>query len=506
MRPAGACGPGRFQPLRRGRRQKSRVRSMSSACEHRIGPSASDDLSTLRRHRRTALAILLVAGVGYSAIAWQAAGAGQDADAWRLLLCGQRLWLTGEYTPSRPPGFPVVELLAALTVPLGLLGFKLLTAWAGAGCVTLTYLLVARRSRRVALWASVLLLCCPAMILASTSTMDYVWSLGFMLLGFWFAQQGRAVACGVLIGLAAGCRLTALGAVPVAWLLLRRDHRASIGRALQLAICATGVTAVLYGWVGWSHPAALLAGGRRFFLPTLDRLWCVPEAFFGHVGSIAVAFAILMAALKTYGHSKPRLRLTPQDRNAIAVLAALFLLAYLVAAWEPFYLLPVLPAFFVLLVSRLHRVATMGLVAALLFTNYRDITPTVVTHGVVVQDSRDRARAVHQARRFLRDPPAPPALVIAGSRAPMLEYLSLSEGPALPEGTRVGYLLRDWMVHEERRPDEHLYCLRETLATCRKKGFDPIALGGRIWPPPAAPTPVPEARQVAQHVDSADAD
>jgi len=459
------------------------------------------------RQRRVALAVFVGAGFIYSAIAWRALGAGKDPDAWRLMLSGVELWQTGVYTPSRPPGFPAAELLVAASAPLGLLGFKLMTAWAGAACVALTYLVAARQSSRIALAASMLLLACPAMVLASTTTMDYAWSLAFMLLGLLLAQRSRPATCGLMIGLAAGCRITALAVLPVAWLLLRREGWRPFRCLSALALSTLSVCALLYGWVLVNTPAVLHESTNSFFLPSLDRFSVTPPALWGRIGAVAVALAALVACVRSPQPNRSRPATVSRERRALGIMAGLFLLAYLAAAHEPLYLLPALPPLFILMAGRLGKPATVALAAALAFSNYRDVTSLCITYGTAAQDIRDRDRTARLANWLLHHPPDPPALVIAGSRAPMLKYMAKTEGPTLPEGTRIGYLLRAYMVESERKPGDRLYCLKDMLDACRQRGFDPIAAGAEIWwPRHPANDSADRTRSLAVHTDAATRD
>lgn len=437
--------------------------------------------------RRFALLLFVAVGAAYSLLAWRATGAGRDPDAWRLALAGLDSWQTGQYVPSRPPGFPVVEILAAVTAPMGTLAFKLLTAWAGAACAAATYALAARQDVRAARAAAILLAASPAMILASTMTMDYVWSLGLLLGGMLLARRGRGLAAGLVIGLAAGCRVTALAGLPAAVLLLwPSGGRRSKGVA-QLLGSALGAAGLMYAAVLHAHPMLLAATHVPPSTQLVQSVKGLPFGLFGGVGFAVLVVAAVAAVLLPRRRERPAFASPhpPLERAALWAMIVGFALVYAVAPHEPLYLLPVLPALFILLSRRLSRTVALALAAALLFSNYRDVRSLTLVHGGVVQDFRDRERTAQLAEYFLVHPPQPPALVIAGYRAPVIQYASRTASTPLPPGVRVGYLLQEEMFRAEHRPGEKTYCLKDMIGECRKRGFDPLAAGAEVWWPPA---------------------
>lgn len=458
---------------------------------------------------KIAFILFLVAGLCYSLLAWRVPGAGQDPDAWRLALTGLRWWHDGEYAPSRLPGFPVVELVAALLAPWKTLGFKVATAWVGAGCIVLTYLLTARYSIRAALIAALTLASCPAMILASTMMMDYVWSLAFLLLGLLAARREHAISAGILIGLAAGCRISALAVLPAAGLMLWTGRtwrqEASISRDIVLGnaggprlagdrcrqarqigllvVAALGLAALCYGWVFAESPTPMGRLRQSLLLATFESLRSVPRGLFGNLGTAAVALAAIAAIVRTV---LPRFQCMPirlSTDGPFILMPASVCGAYLFMPHEPLYLLPALPPLFVLLARRIRVPIALLLISIFLLAGYRDVSSVGVIRGPVAQDARNRQRSVRLTAWLLRNPPAPPALVIAGYRAPMIEYTMKTDGPPLPAGTRVGYLLRSEMVRQDRRPSESLHVLGDALGECRRRGFDPLASGARVWWP-----------------------
>jgi hypothetical protein len=188
-------------------------------------------------------------------------GYGTDTDAWKFGTAIREMSLTGHYTASRLPGYPVVEILCT---PFGRSGPWIpnaLSALAAAACAWLAARLFARHGVRDAPLAGAAFVFVPAAFIAGTSSMDYLWALAFALAGWLDASAGRAVRAGVWLGLAIGCRLTSVLFLPsLALLLAAGQGGLRPRRALPLAGVAALVAAVCYapgvaryGWTMFSY-------------------------------------------------------------------------------------------------------------------------------------------------------------------------------------------------------------------------------------------------------------
>jgi hypothetical protein len=140
---------------------------------------------------------------------WLWSGYGAETDAYRVALVALHLRQSGEYLPSRLPGYPVHELLMA---PLVWLGGSVATNLATALVSLFGVLIFAGIARAVKAPAAGLLVIAfaftPFLIVNSVATKDYMWALSFLLAAYLASIRRRPVLAGVLLGLGAGCRIT----------------------------------------------------------------------------------------------------------------------------------------------------------------------------------------------------------------------------------------------------------------------------------------------------------
>ena len=151
------------------------------------------------------------------------------------------------------------------------------------------------------------------MVIAATSTGDFVWALAFFVWGALAHLRDRPVAAGVLFALAIGTRLSSvflLARLPGG----RRLGPAAAARCLRTALVAVPLGLLLYvpPWLAYDRSAEILetAEGWRSFANNLGRFayknYATAGALF--LAVVLVATPALIAALRRWGHD-PMLRL-----------------------------------------------------------------------------------------------------------------------------------------------------------------------------------------------------
>jgi hypothetical protein len=312
-----------------------------------------------------ALAIAFIA----SRIYWVDHGYGTDPDAWRVAMTGLHLWDTGEYLPSRLPGYPLHEGVTALFVRQGWVWTNMSTVLISVVCLYLFALL----GRDLGIQHKGVLTLgfafAPLPWINSAATMDYMWALTFMLGAYLAIIRRSPVAAGICVGLAAGFRFNSLIILLPMWLLLWRSSRTSEIR--PFTVTAGAVTLGVYTPVLMEYgiqfmnfydaPVALENVARQMAKEGL-----------GLVGSIGVLLALVTAI--------PRLTQLPRDlaRDPHVVMwlavVLVFLFSYLRLPHEVAYLMPLFPFGFFLMSKYVPRGPLVAALALIVMAGFVDIT------------------------------------------------------------------------------------------------------------------------------------
>ena len=315
-------------------------------------PSSHD--SRLRLTSNRFISFLLFAVV-ITRIPYLMSGYGSDPDAWLVASSASTLWQTGQYFPSRLPGYPLYEVLMA---PMIALGGSFLSNTLTLLITLVTILIwfhIAQRHSPHPRLLTLALAFAPVVWQHSGDTMDYLWSLCFALGALVCAENRRVVLSAVLTGLAIGFRLSnTVFAIPLLVLLLVEKNT----RKEVLIFCVTciGVSIVVYlplltkyglpGWIvatrvqmGDIHPNSLLQRAIAFGYRT--------------VYSIGPITALLAGLLLWRGRAN--VRGSFRTKEPIIVFSSTVILVYTALFWliplDRAYLLPAMPFLF-LVVSR----------------------------------------------------------------------------------------------------------------------------------------------------------
>jgi len=321
---------------------------------------------------KTPLVLVLLAVVLLlSRLPFIGAGYGSDPDAWRLVTASRSLATTGVYEASRLPGFPLQEAVCALAWRGGPLALNGLTAILGIAGVLFFALSLRALGYRDYVLAALALAFTPAVFINSTTSMDYIWALAFVMAGLYFAIVRRPLIAGLMIGLAIGCRITS-GAmlIPLAILLVRDDEGSyTPKRVAQLALVACLVGAAAFVPVALTYGPGFFAFYEQQYPSAFDVIKGATEDLWGVVGSLAIAAAftsmLFPAGRAGTGGSIPRAagRLHTAAWSAAVVI---YFAAYLRLPYEPAYLIPAIPFVFILLGRYLNRKVFIAVCVALI--------------------------------------------------------------------------------------------------------------------------------------------
>jgi hypothetical protein len=370
-------------------------------------------------------------------------GYGTDTDTWKFAEAIHAIATTGVYTASRMPGYPLMELACAPLEHLGPWASNLLSAVAAAACAWLLSRLFMRHasggSQRDAWLAGAAFTFVPAAYIASTSSIDYLWSIAFLLAAWLDAEEGRVLRAALLLGCAVGARLTScLFVLPLGWLLWRHAPAGSLTRALRFAVIAGVLGALWYvpGYLrygntllSYSEPGRGQASALRFVEGLLD-----PSAagialplvagqatvlLWGLLGCTAIAVALVSLLLWRAPRSERAVTLPRAVAVAMAVAVALELLLYVRLPHDEGYLLPAVPFVILALAASLPRLRFRAVAALLL------LSPFVL--GVDVSPPKKGLTPATPSAFAVRLPVARETVVIEPFRGPLLRDLAKRE-------------------------------------------------------------------------------
>jgi hypothetical protein len=342
-------------------------------------------------------------------------GYGTDVDVTDVLRTATGI-RHGDYVPSRTPGVPVFEAIAAVLDPIGgHLLLNLATAAAGAAAVVGIARLVRRWGHANGDLLALAFLASPATLIAATSTGDFIWAVAFGVWAVLALLADRPIAAGVLFALAIGTRLSSVFLM-LAFLVADGWDPANRRRCLRTALVALPLSVLLYvpSWLAFDRSWAVLrnAEGWRSFANNLGRFTYKNYVTFGglFLAVMLVALPALIAALRRWDRD-PMLR---AGVLGLVVSEGLFFLL----PWKYNHLLPCLVTVLLWLgASRRNTRGFLWVVIGALAINglvtFRPLAPDkpaeaetgrwdpAITAGLLVNDIDCRLDAMHEPLRPL---------------------------------------------------------------------------------------------------------
>jgi len=399
--------------------------------------------------RRRVLAITLMPIVVVLTTPSMIISYGADGDVYRNIAAAERLAASGHYDPVRLPGSPMFDYLLAALSPWG-------GHYATNGAVLLFYLVGVvlfhhlARDRPARLLLTALFAFTPVLLKNAVTTMDYIPGLTLLLASYAALMKDRLFAASLLLGLAAGMRVTNLAFVLPAAILIRLRNRP----LSDLAIYSSLASILALGF-HWRFASALATG--TFALTPKPFLRWVHIA--GHSALQLwgpVAFVTLLAVVAL--HTK-RLQKLFSREEPVADTAAIHLelstivffgLLFLLLPDEPEYLLPVVPFTYLLLarfvpqpyIRLLTAMILLGGIVSLDMKGGESGRRTVQftpAPGIVLKDYQQRREWELLRNGIPKIPALGMAVVLVGTdyplfyRNPHIDYVDLNDYPMLRE-------------------------------------------------------------------------
>lgn len=324
-------------------------------------------------------------------------GYGAIADSIRIAETGRSFMATGVYIPSRYPGFPVHEIPAAVLAHVG--GSVLSNAGSAAMGVLGAYAFIRILANYAVPHRTLLtlaLIANPMYWTAATFTIDYVWSLSLLLVGFALMRHGRYFWSAVVLGLATGSRATSAAFAAVLVVYQFVTQKPDRGRLVRSAPLIVFIAALAY------VPTLRRYGVLRLYFGDWDTFDYVANFFYGtllFVGPQAAFALLVILPPLAWRQTSPLSMEWKRLAWLCLVIVGGFAMLFLIAPLQVGYLLPALPCVLILLgiALRQHRRAlavwvSLSISSALLTVNLVSLTggvrrpesalpPLVAWHG-----------------------------------------------------------------------------------------------------------------------------
>jgi len=276
-------------------------------------------------------------------------GYGGDDDAWRVARAARHIFSTGEYSPSRFPGYPLFEMINALLVPIGN-WYLSNSATLVVSVVTLVVFYRIIMLLDLKHWKLLLTLFVffPLFWTNSANTMDYMWAMLFVLSAFYFLLRGKFATAAVLVGISTGFRLTScLFTIPfTAYLVSSGNSR---------KVFAFAALSAVFGCAAFSLPLYKFGlGAFTFYRPHTYELTHIPYYMLYTIGvipCIILAYGIVRSGGRLWRN------LSGQDAVDICCVTAVItvVIVFCLAPQDRVYLMPLFPFLFILMARFFSR-------------------------------------------------------------------------------------------------------------------------------------------------------
>ncbi len=359
------------------------------------------------------------------------------------------------------PGYPLHEIVSA---PLVRFGGSMLSN-AGTLAITLACIVaVYRIAMRIGRFPRLLVVSfafAPVVWQHSAVTLDYLWSLFFLLLSFLAAINKRMLAAGIFLGLAAGFRLSnAAALIPIVCLLYAAEKKMYSAFIVSLAAVLTTTAAYapliftngLMGW--WTATQSEMADVHPDGWMRLLSFGYRMVYFAGPLTTVIVVSLFWKKRSDLFSSVRRSDPIVVFSVTGIIVFALMFL-------WLPLeraYLLPML-LFVLLLIDRFFRRREFVITAIVLFVSGLvtvDVIDSVnrrkmsfsVHAGMVVQEFRNRCSLLDERNRIAQLPLVEPAVVITGS-GPSFWFENELLEPVLPDEVPIAPTIQLAGIHQK---------------------------------------------------------
>ena len=240
--------------------------------------------------------IILFVVVFISRLPFLSAGYGVEEDSWGIALAGFNTHTTGVYEPSRFPGHPIHEFIYSAYWGQQPFFYNASSAFFSAIAVLFFALILLELKFKHYLIAALAFAFTPVFYISSTYTIDFTWTIAFILISLYCLLKEHFVFCGIFLGLAIGCRITS-GAMLLPFLIIfwkKNAIQSNIKKVLKIGLPLIFVAII-------SYLPLIIQFGSEFFMyydqfpyPPISKVFykMIPGVF-GFLGVIAISICLI---------------------------------------------------------------------------------------------------------------------------------------------------------------------------------------------------------------------
>src|SRR5665213_1919158 len=165
-------------------------------------------------------------------------GYGVEEDSWGLVVNAYQMKMSGHYIASRFPGHPLQEYVYRFIYDQPACIYNFFSLLASVVAVVFFYNSLRKMQFNGAFFASLMFCFTPVFYIAGTYTIDFAWTIAFVMISFYYLLDNKIIVSGIFIGMATGCRITSeIFLLPWAMLLYSGlDVNTSIKNIIKLSL------------------------------------------------------------------------------------------------------------------------------------------------------------------------------------------------------------------------------------------------------------------------------
>ncbi len=281
------------------------------------------------------------------------AGYGGEEDAWGLALTARQIAASGQYEVSRLPGHPLQEFVYAAISHQPAWVFNLITAVFSVLATGFFIRILIALGIDSWLPAGIAFAFTPVVYINSCNAMDYLWTQALVLISLYLLQCGRPLWTGFFLGLASGCRITALAMLlPIAFLLFDKNHkRTSLTTLVGMVTVALVVFALLYSPAFMRYGFSFFDYTARIPAPVDKAVYRATIGTWGVIGFIDLLTLIIATGMfkKSPLFFKENTYRNKKMIHFSWLVIILYLIAFLLLPQKAAFLIPIVPFVIVLI-------------------------------------------------------------------------------------------------------------------------------------------------------------